>query len=379
MQPQSRRQDPLVPRMGMLQGWLGTHHTARTCQRAQHGGRGPQTPYGHVSAPQGSPSPDAENQGVEDPPGTLPGLCSAPLTPYLGLDVLVRGSHQTGTAQPQHHHDGEEEAGGQDPTRKARAPVTPHQPPPKKKDEFMAGHGVGTGRGSNCSGVSGRSSPPSPRTAPLHLLGHAAEEVVLRRRGVRVLRLGFAPRLLHRGLLPLGPGAWRQRGDAEPGHPLRAHLPHPPSSCQPVIGCRGARWSPLPPGTLCPVRGHGGSRQRLGAGLSLDSPLGVGAGCGKQIRAKKRVICLALEKSDESQEGLEAPGPPRWQPRPPRTCVGLGDMGAGPLSWLCRLGLQCLRCWILHLGLGLVGRQEKREKGVSEGLQTPLAPSSEGT
>lgn len=162
MQPQSRRQDPPVPRMGMLRGWLGTYHTARTCQRAQHGGRGPQTPYGHVSAPQGSPSPDAENQGVEDPPGTLPGLRSAPLTPYLGLDVLVRGSHQTGTAQPQHHHDGEEEAGGQDPARKARAPVTPHQPPPKKKDEFMAGHGVGTGRGSNCSGVSGRSSPSAP-------------------------------------------------------------------------------------------------------------------------------------------------------------------------------------------------------------------------
>lgn len=56
--------------------------------------------------------------------------------PYLGLDVLVRGRHQAGTAQPQHHHDGEEEAGSQDPARKARAPAAAQCPPPKREDKF---------------------------------------------------------------------------------------------------------------------------------------------------------------------------------------------------------------------------------------------------
>lgn len=182
----------------------------------------------------------------------------ATLTPYLGLDVLLRSSHQTGTAQPQHHHDGEEEAGSQDPARKARAPVTPHHPPPKKKDEFMAGHEVGIG------GVGEhllrrirqvQAPPPGTRVAPLHLLGHAAEEVVLRLRGVRVLHLAFASWLLHGGLLPLRPGTWQGRGDAEHGHPLWARMSRSPSPCPAHGGVQGCRVVPSPPRDPLPAVG----------------------------------------------------------------------------------------------------------------------------
>lgn len=57
---------------------------------------------------------------------------------------------------------------------------------------------------------------------------------------------------------------------------------------------------------------------------------------------------------------------------PPNTCVGLGDTGAGPRSRLLRLGLLSLRYWVLHLGLGLAGRQGKREKAVSKRVSPPL-------
>lgn len=156
------------------------------------------------------------------------------------------------------------------------------------------------------------------------------------------------------------------------GHACLA--PHP--LAQHMVGCRGAGWSPLPPGTLCPLWGRKGSQELLGVGpeSGLTPPCGCGA-CGKLIRPEKRVICLALEKSDESQEGSEAPGPsPRRQPRPPRTCVGLRDAGARPRSRPhrpLRLGPQCLEYWILHLRLGLMGWQGKREKAVSGGVPTP--------
>lgn len=118
------------------------------------------------------------------------------------------------------------------------------------------------------SGVSSRSmSPPrGPRAAPLHLLGHAAEEVVLRLRGVRVLRLGFTPRLLHGGLLPPRVGAWRGRGDAEPRHPPWAWPPRSPSPCQHVMGWRAV---PSPRGDPLPTAGGWraeGPQQLLGAG-----------------------------------------------------------------------------------------------------------------
>lgn len=50
LEERQRGQDPVVPRPGTPRGWLGTYGTAQTCRRAQHGGRGPQTLYGHVSA-----------------------------------------------------------------------------------------------------------------------------------------------------------------------------------------------------------------------------------------------------------------------------------------------------------------------------------------
>lgn len=169
-------------------------------------------------------------------------------TPYLGLDVLLGGGHQAGTAEPQHHHDGEEEAGGQDPARKARAPVAPHQPPPKRGHEFMAGHGLGIG-------VGGVDLLCHIQQVPEHLLGHAAQEIVLLLRGFLGVCLGFAP-FLHGGLVPLGPGAWEGRGDAERGHPCGHTLPSPP-------------------GTLCPPRGHRGSQQGL-----IQSPPSVRGGVG---------------------------------------------------------------------------------------------------
>lgn len=195
------------------------------------------------------------------PPATpgVPDTLGAVLTPYLGLDVLLGGGDQAGTAEPQHHHDGEEEAGGQDPARKARAPVAPHHPPPKRRDQFMAGHGLGAGSGGDllCH----------PQQVPDHLLGHAAQEIVLLLWGLWGMRLGFAPRLLHGGLVPLCPGAWEGRGDAEHGGtpspiPLPAH---------------DGDLSLSLPRSLCPLRGHGGSQQLCGA---HPEPPGVGGGVG---------------------------------------------------------------------------------------------------
>lgn len=154
-------------------------------------------------------------------------------TPYLGLDVLLGGSDQAGTAEPQHHHDGEEEAGGQDPARKARAPVAPHHPPPKRRDQFMAGHGLGIGVGEGdllCK----------LQQVPDHLLGHAAQEVVLLLWGLRGVSLGFASWVLHGGFVPFCSGGWEGRGDAEPGHPCGHILPSPiPSPAQ--------DWGPFSP------------------------------------------------------------------------------------------------------------------------------------
>lgn len=119
--------------------WLGTTHSV----------------WPHLSLTRLT-QPRSEVLGT--PIGSPPAVLSTPHPIYLCLDVLLGGSHQTGTAQPQHHHDGEEEAGGQDPAGKARAPVAPHHPPPKRRDQFMAGHGVGTGVGGPCCST----SPHSP-------------------------------------------------------------------------------------------------------------------------------------------------------------------------------------------------------------------------
>lgn len=144
---------------------------------------------------------------------------------------------------------------------------------------------------------------------------------------------------------------------------------------------QGAGWSPLPLGDPLPAAGVQRTLAASWSGSRVRThPLCVGAGCGKLIRPEKRVICLALEKSDESQEGSEAPGHPLSPSSlaPPRTCVGLGDAGAGPRSRPCRLDLLRLGYWVLDLGLGLAGWQGKREKAVSKGVPTPLG-TREGT
>lgn len=77
---------------------------------------------------------------------------------------------------------------------------------------------------------------------------------------------------------------------------------------------------------------------------------------------------------------LPEPPLPAGNPDPLHTCVGLGDAGAGPRSRLLRLGLLSLRYWILHLGLGLAGRQGKREKAVSKRVPPLLGTQQrEGT
>lgn len=277
---------------------------------------------------------------------------------YLGLDVLLGGGHQAGTAEPQHHHDGEEEAGGQDPARKARAPVAPRHPPPKRRDEFMAGHGLGIGLGQDLL--------RHVQQVPDHLLGHAAEEVVLLLRRFRGVRLGSAPRLLHGGLVPLRPGAWEGRGDAD-GHPGGHTLPSPIPL--PAWG------SPSPPGTLCPLRGRRGSQQLGGAGPHPEPPQ---RGCGKLVRPEKWEICSALENPEGSRGGSEAPSPLPAAQNPPHLCGAGGHQGWIPVPIPAVLagspGPRVLET-PSQAGTGPAGREGE---GSEEGVPTPLGTPREG-
>lgn len=156
-----------------------------------------------------------------------------------------------------------------------------------------------------------------------------------------------------------GPG--REKGDAEPGHPLH-------------VWVQGCWMRPSPPKD--PLLGGRRSPRRLlaeGAKHSLTppSPPSRGAGCGKRIRAEKRVICFALEKLDGSQEGSEAPNHLPDSPVPPCTCVGLRGAGAGPRSRPLRLGHLHLGQRELHLGLGL--ERGKRENVVGKGVPILLS------
>ena len=227
------------------------------------------------------------------------------------------------------------------------------------------------------SGVSGRSgSPPGPPQPPCTYLDMQPRKSCSGCGGSGCCALAL-PRSSFTG--GFSPFPWGPGGGKAMLSPGTLCLPRSPSPCQHGTGRRGAGWSSLPPGTLCLL----GGAQRIPAASRSGSrvrthPPRWGAGFGNLISPEKRVTGLALGNSDESQKGSEAPGPPGQQPGPPRTCVGLGDTGAGPRSRLRRLGLLHLRNWIFHLGLGLAGRQGEREKAVSTGVPPPQHPAERG-
>lgn len=230
-------------------------------------------------------------------------------TPYLGLDVLLGGGHQAGTAEPQHHHDGEEEAGGQDPARKARAPVAPHNPPPKRGHEFMAGHGNwGRGGVRICSATSSRSHSTyldmQPRKSCSCCGGSGGCALAL-------------PRSFTGGLSPFARGPGRGEAMLNLGTHVGTPSPLPP---QHVMGV------PISPRDPLPAKGA----QRIPAGPHPEPPQRAW-GCGKLIRHEKKEICSALQNSDGSQEGSEAPSPIPAARTPPHLCGAGGCQGWIPI------------------------------------------------
>lgn len=157
-----------------------------------------------------------------------------------------------------------------------------------------------------------------------------------------------------------GPG--REKGDAEPGHPLQ-------------FGCRGARYVPLPPGTLCGgAQKHPRGCQARSHPPHPPSAWVQGVGSGSELRIGGFVPLWRNRMGARRAQKLPTTAPPQQQPGPPPTsctCVGLRDVGAGPRSRPLRLGHLHLGQGEFQLGLGL--QQGKRENEVGEGVPSPLS------
>ena len=83
---------------------------------------------------------------------------------------------------------------------------------------------------------------------------------------------------------------------------------------------------PISPRDPLPAKGA----QRIPAGPHPEPPQRAW-GCGKLIRHEKREICSALQNSDGSQEGSEAPSPIPAARTPPHLCGAGGCQGWIPI------------------------------------------------
>lgn len=132
----------------------------------------------------------------------------------------------------------------------------------------MAGHEVGIGGWESiCSGVSGRSKPPRAPAQPHYTyLDMQPRKSCSGCGGSGCCALPLPRGSFTGGFSPFARGPGRGEAMLSAGTHCGHACPAPHPLAQHMMGCRGAGWSPLPPGTLCLLRGRRGSQELLGVG-----------------------------------------------------------------------------------------------------------------